>query len=293
MGNQSLQELIALLNSSSYDQQQSAAIELVEYGGQALSALVDVLLSGSAGAPLAAWALGVIEDPRAIGPLREALPRVGVDVQIAIAKALGELNANDDASVQMLAQLARDSHGELRLACLTALGWLGNGSITPLLLGLLDDPHPETRIATAETLAKLGDARAIPSLIAHLDDMNVWVRQRATHALGKLHAQEAYEALVATLDDSSEWVRQGAVLALADLARPQALPLLIKHLHDDESHPVRRAAALALGILGGDEAVAALVSALADAHDGVVEAADAALARLGYSIDDEETADDT
>lgn len=284
----SIPELLQTLKTSDFDRQQSAAIALVERGSEAFDLLATELIPYSHHAPIVAWILGVMGDMKAVPILMEKFNSRDELLSIAIAKALGELGEASPQVCSALLECAQNSQDELRRACLTSLGWLGSAESVPAILPMLEDKDPETRLVVAETLAKLGNTQAVEPLIDHLQDDNVWVRQRAAYALGKLRAPRACRALIECLIDHNEWVRQSAALALGELGEKEAKYALISTLKDDTSPVVRRAVAYALGIVGGEDAVEVLTAALADSDEGVVEAADSALNRLGYSIDDDE-----
>ncbi len=115
---------------------------------------------------VAAWALGRLGSPEAIGPLRKALDSDYRSVRAHSARALGALGATEVAPI-MLARLDAESDKGLQMAYASALGNLQAADATPQLLALL--AHTENRNARLEvalTLARIiGDEHHFISLL--------------------------------------------------------------------------------------------------------------------------------
>ena len=85
----------------------------------------------------AALALGLIGDPRAVGPLKERLNDADVNVRFHAIEALGRIRDADAVSPLATVALSRDFF--LSFAALDALAAIGDASIVPQLLELLDE----------------------------------------------------------------------------------------------------------------------------------------------------------
>lgn len=133
---------------------EEAAAALVSVGSRAFDALIRAL-----GQPQwiarrnAAWALGALEDPRAIKVLLTALSDSEPDVRAQAAWALGALDAP---------------------------------AATEKLTATLKDPDARVRQQSAWALGAIGDSRATPVLITALKDSDAGVRRQAAWALGNI-----------------------------------------------------------------------------------------------------------
>ena len=133
---------------------EEAAAALVSIGSRAFDALVRALDQPQWIARRnAAWALGALDDPRAIKLLLTALSDSEPDVRAQAAWALGALDAP---------------------------------AATEKLTATLKDPDARVRRQSAWALGAIGDARATSVLIVALKDTDAGVRRQAAWALGNI-----------------------------------------------------------------------------------------------------------
>jgi HEAT repeat protein/MFS family permease len=121
-----------------------------------INALVEVLQGDEpALSVIAAWALGRLDDARAVEPLRRGLDARYRSVRAHCARSLGSLG---DASVSplILERLACETDDGLRLAYASALGQLGaQDAVDPLLVLLEDSQGQDVRMEVALALARI------------------------------------------------------------------------------------------------------------------------------------------
>lgn len=151
---------------------------------------VDVLIA-SLGAPEwfarknAAWALGAIEDARAVSPVIAVLRDPEPAVRQNAAWALGALEAK--AAVVPLTGALRDPDAETREKAAWALGAIEDPrAVDPLSRALSSDADHGVRAKAAWALGAIGEPRAADALAAALKDRDVEVRRHAAWALGAI-----------------------------------------------------------------------------------------------------------
>lgn len=165
----------------------------------------------------AAWLLGRLERPEALGPLVGALGDADPALRAEAARALGSLA--DPAAVAPLAGNLRDDRDpSVRAAAAEALGLIGDAAaVDPLLATLADVAETaEVRGHAAEALLGPREPRAIAPLIAALADPSPELRYWCAFALGELGAHAALPALERVAADDPTISRHGSV---ADEAR--------------------------------------------------------------------------
>jgi hypothetical protein len=156
----------------------------------------------------------------------------GIELDLA---AMGAIKS--PATIERLAQHAKDGPSSQRVWALWELGLLGNRGVEPqrvneILVSQLQDPDPEVRHWAVEGLAYLGTNETIaPLLKAFHDDSSAMVRERAACSLAQsgMLTQEQRRSVIpqlleyaddATLDAQTHgWVYQ----ALRDITG-QTLP---------------------------------------------------------------------
>jgi HEAT repeat protein len=219
----------------------------------------------------AAWALGVIRNPRAVEPLVSRLRDADESVRSGAAWALGVIG--DPRGVPALVDALRDSSPEVRRKAAWALGEIGEREAVDALVQVLEDEDLDVRRVTFLVLEKLGwkpteeeEVRrliaerewdrlagmgdvAVESLIEALSAEDGETRMKAAWALGEIGDRRALEPLLDVLEDLEPQVREKAARSLGKLRDPGALEGLLRLL-DDEDEGVRAAASEALGELG-------------------------------------------
>ncbi len=192
-------------------------------------------------------ALARIGDPRAIGPLIEALKQAESWLAPRIADIL--VRHGDPVIEPMLAFLREPERHPARSWAANILGELKAQRAFPTLVLALKDIDDEVRAKSAAALGKLGDRRAVTYLLDHLlSDPAPFVRARIASALGQFADSEVIDRLVRALGDPAWWVRMRSVEALEQIGAAAEAPLLVAL--DDPDPEIRIRAAVALERLG-------------------------------------------
>ena len=258
------------------------------------------------------WALGLIKNKSAVGPLMERLETADSDLKREIILALKMIGA-EQAVPALNEILLNDENPFIRYDAARALGNIGStDSIFTLIEALKSDNNWMVKGACAGALAGTDDKRVMKELRSILNiDAGYeasWARDRAAWALARV-GEGGTEALVSSLGASGQSTRRRASWALIEIGDP-AVPYLILTLRDvnkfarkrsamvlgwignkkavmplswaleDKDPEVRKMAAWALGRIGGTKAIAALKQALDDQNEGVVEYAEEAIQRI-------------
>jgi HEAT repeat protein len=164
---------------------QEAARALVRIGIASFDPLVNALGKTEATARRnAAWALGALDDSRAVPPLMKSLRDTDEKVREQAAWALGALD--DAKAVQALVSALRDSAATVRRQTAWALGAIDDSAAVDALVAALKDVDAEVREQAAWALGAIGDARAMPGLSQALKDSAPGVRRQVAWALGAI-----------------------------------------------------------------------------------------------------------
>jgi HEAT repeat protein len=164
---------------------QEAARALVRIGIASFDPLVKAL--GSSGATArrnASWALGALDDQRAVTPLIGSLRDSEDGVREQAAWALGALD--DARAVQPLMGALRDRAPAVRRQAAWALGAIDDNAAVDALVAALKDTDSQVREQCAWALGAIGDARASAGLNLALKDSESRVRRQAAWALGAI-----------------------------------------------------------------------------------------------------------
>lgn len=166
----------------------------------------------------AAEALGEIDDQAATADLERVVARdADRRVRHMAIEALGELERLSSANV--LSSVLDGDDLELSVAAAEALGELdGLGTAPAALVRALESPHATLRRAAIESVVNFDeDASLAPKLLPHITDADPEVRVMVIEALGDMGARAAIPALKRALGDSNAEVRRAAIEALAEL----------------------------------------------------------------------------
>lgn len=222
---------------------------------------------------IALRALARIADPRAVGPLVQALQQAEVWLVPRLADILTRHGAL--AVDPMIAFLEEPGRHPARAWAASILGEVRASRAFPALVRGLNDLDDEVRAKCATALGRLGDRRAVGYLLEHLlSDPAPFVRARIAQSLGQFDDPEVVERLVRALGDPAWWVRMRSVEALEQVGAQAEGPLLLAL--DDTDPEIRIRAAAALERLG----VPARLLAAIDRGELAAEATDT-LARFG------------
>ncbi len=135
---------------------QEAARALVRIGTASFDPLVEVLGSpGTTARRNAAWALGALDDSKAVQPLIGALRDSAAMVRRQTAWALGALN--DSAAVDALVATLNDADADVREQAAWALGAIGDAHARAALTSALKDSASGVRRQAAWALGAIAD----------------------------------------------------------------------------------------------------------------------------------------
>ncbi len=165
----------------------------------------------------AADALGDIESRDAAGALqRQGGREDGRRVRLAIVSALGDIE--DASSLEPLARVLEGNDLELSIAAAEAIGDLDNIHSAPAaLIRAVSSPDRELRHAAVHALEHIEDPASIPAMIGVIADADSKVRRAAIEMLGNMGATQAKVAITRALEDPDPEVRMAAIEALAEL----------------------------------------------------------------------------
>lgn len=122
----------------------------------------------------------------------------------------------DKEAVEVLRGVMKDTKDvETRVACLWALGEIGDIGAVVSVKFYVTDPSPAVRKAAVAALAKMPCPDGIGAIREAYEDKDAAVRLAAVKAFAALPPADGTPGLLQALGDSDETVRQGAVEALA------------------------------------------------------------------------------
>ncbi|MBX3414769.1 MAG: HEAT repeat domain-containing protein [Pirellulales bacterium] len=211
---------VADLSSESFATRWSAQQKLARQQASlgALRALLDDLNATGAAKIHALWALAAAKDlhgnEEVVAAIRPRLDDSHGDVRAQAVRALGELNAQEEASA--IAAHLRDAEPRVRAQAAIALGRLDAKSAVSALTESLDDQDTFARFAKLQAVRRLNDWAQVADVLRQTEsnDVRHW---------GTLAASEQYEpGAVALLADrlqhsASPQERRTCVDALADV----------------------------------------------------------------------------
>jgi cyclophilin family peptidyl-prolyl cis-trans isomerase/HEAT repeat protein len=240
-----------------------------------------------------AYALGRIEDPRAVPALSAFARGTGADAVAFAARGLGQLKAAGALDVllplvdpagqdpRVVAQavralgaigdaraagalvellLVRDLHPALRIETLTALGAMRAAEAIEEVVDMIAAPTPAVRGAAFRAAAAI-DAPGFVAVLSGIDEDPVWlVRADLAGALAEIEAAVAVPRLTAMLDDPDQRVVPRVLEALAR-HRPAGVREVLRERLAASDVVVRATAARLLGELKDADGAPALVAA--------------------------------
>ena len=195
----------------------------------------------------AAAALGEIQDPKAVGPLIQALKYEKKNPRL-VTTAAWALSKIGEPTVDPLIQALEDRSKNVRMAAAWALGEIKDsravGPLTQMvepLIQNLGDKYSSVRGTAGGTLKKISQA-------LKYEDWDV--RLAAAGALKQIRDSKAVEPLIQALKGKDWHARLAAARALGEIKDPIAVEPLTQALKDEDSR-VRKAAREALEKLKG------------------------------------------
>lgn len=194
----------------------------------------------------AAVALHHLGDPEAVGKLEAFYEKGSMADKIAVADALGDVEAEDAYPLLnlMLANERDPRSGPLRATALRSLARSGHENAMGLLVFyLLNDLDPAVQLAAANALVDVQSEEARFALVRALtegrpDEVR---RARLLTVLGKFRGRVVREVLASYLEDEVPAVRQAAALGLAEQNDGTAVPYLIEMVRSGDPDQAAKA----------------------------------------------------
>lgn len=216
--------------------------------------------------------LGKTGDPRAIGPLIDALGDKEGSVQHKAINMLSEIGL--PAVNALLAALERED-SRIQKNAVEILGNIGDVQAIHGLIELLGETHSDIWQHAANALQRIGTP-VIPYLWDTLEDIEYAIREHALELLGKIDDPQATEYLIRALGHHSSYIREKATEVLGRMA-----PITELRQTLTENNPLLISQAIdALGEIGGGQVILPLQQALAHEDWQVRQHAVNALAKL-------------
>jgi HEAT repeat protein len=210
---------------------------------EALGPLTEVMKDADPGVRTKACeAAGVFREPKTIDFFEERLEDPEPAVRAKAAEALGAIQDRRSAGVLVL--YLKDSSESVRVEIVRALGRLASKNAVTGLIGMMNDEDMKVRAASAEALGLTGDDGGIAVLVHALEDENP-VAEKAQEALEKI-GKKSVEALVSMCSHPDAQARARALETLGRIGDRRACPVLSNALQDSEAL-VRQKAVEALG----------------------------------------------
>ena len=276
-------DMVDLLGDADEPVRQKLAEAVAGFGAASLPLLVEALTGKSdklrAGAATAFSLLGT----QAYQPALAALANKSPSVRAAAADILGNLGPKAAGSASALRSLLKDSHADVRLAAVRALGRVKADPEPTLaaLVPLLADPDTRIVQVAVESLAQFGDVAA-PALIEALGGAG---GEGALLAIVRI-GEPAIAGLEPALEAEQPAMRARAVRALSTMGPFVKRDLAsMQTLLDDDDAAVRIAAADALARCAAVASTDELLLAATDADAGVRAAV---VRALGHAIPNEQ-----
>lgn len=242
--------------------------------GDAVESLVRLLDTGTrrvrAGAARALWLGYGAKAAPAAAALARCVTEADPDLKHLAILALGDIGPSAKAAVSVLKSVLTDEDQDMRVTAAKAI-WridLEPDEVITVFVTVLENGDGEKRNAAAEQLKEMGPwaAAAVPALIKALKDEDWCNRCAVAGALGEIgpKAAPAIAALILALEhDEDSTVRTHAVEALGQIGDPEAIPIFIAAL-ENQDDSIRWSAIGALESLGhkAKAAVPALMRAV-------------------------------
>jgi len=182
-------------------------------------------------------------------------------------------------NVNSLIKLLSDHDAAIREETARALGELAFPRVIGPLCRAITDPEWTVRVSVVEALGMTGDPKAIEALVESLKDEIPAVAQSASKALVS-YGPSAINSLARVLTEGKPQAREQAVRALGQIDEEPVITALAPALNDEEPS-VRITLANSLGQVSRGQVIPALCRLLQDTEPVVVQAAIAAIEKVG------------
>ncbi|NUR15182.1 MAG: HEAT repeat domain-containing protein [Dermatophilaceae bacterium] len=243
-------ELLTKIRGGPADQ----LVRVLEVHGAVEAATGDLRHRSSVRRARAAQLLGLARADHTVPQLVEALRDESVEVRNSAAYALG-LIGDPSAAGPVLAAIGMPDRGLPAATAAEALQSMGVGISEVLREGMRDD-NARTRVVAAHLSGERSFTRGLPELRHLLDhDADLTVRETAATAIGRLGRDEDAVVLARhTATDEPLSLRRACVQALGELGDGAAVPVLAALLDDPDPRlaELSASALLALGPVGRD-----------------------------------------
>src|SRR5260221_6120 len=234
---------------------------------------------GRSARAFSARGLGALKDTGSVPLLRSMLDQAKDDVAVAsaVVRALGQIGAPEGAEPIIALLTAANTDPNLRLEAVSALGMLKTDAALPFVQELLTDDWPPMRGAAVRATAAI-DPQGFLTVLSGMEPDAYWgVRAAIAGALPAMPPDVAIDRLRAMLDDQDTRVVPSVIDGLTKLKAPGVDAVLLAQLKAADAG-IRGAAARAIGELkpaGGPAALreayrAAESDATEDVRDGVL-----------------------
>jgi HEAT repeat protein len=232
-------------------------VRVLEVHGAVEAAVADLTSRSTVRRARAAQLLGLANAEHTVPLLVTALGDEAMEVRNSAAYALG-LIGDPVAAGPVLAAIGAPERGLPAATAAEALQSMGVG-ISEVLRDGMGDPNPRTRMVAAHLSGERSFTRGLPELRRLLDDdPDVTVRETSATAIGRLGRGEDVAILVRhTVDSEPLALRRACVIALGELGDPVAVPALATLLADADPR-LAELAASALLTMGPDGSSALL-----------------------------------
>ncbi|GAA2489286.1 HEAT repeat domain-containing protein [Terrabacter carboxydivorans] len=238
-------------------------VHVLEVHGAVDAAVEDLSSRSTVRRARAAQLLGLARAGDSVPLLVEALGDESVEVRNSAAYALG-LIGDPVAAGPVLAAIGAPDRGLPAATAAEALQSMGVG-ISEVLRDGMGDDNPRTRMVAAHLSAERSFTLGLPQLRRLLDsDPDLTVRETSATAIGRLGRGEDVDILVRhTVDTEPLSLRRACVVAIGELGDSRAVPALAALLGDPDPRLAELAATALLTM--GAEGSSALVGHESDA----------------------------
>ncbi|GMV90469.1 MAG: hypothetical protein AMXMBFR82_02470 [Candidatus Hydrogenedentota bacterium] len=153
-----------------------------------------------------------------------------------------------------------------QVALLRALGTRGDSAAHAAVLAALGSSSEQVKLAAITALGKVGSQADVGVLSPMLVSEDEDVSAAARFALRDMAGDEVDAAIAAAVPEASTVVRAALLGMLTERTAPQAIPLALSNLHDDDAG-VREAAMRTLVTLGTPAEAPAVIEVLTSTSD--------------------------